>query len=491
MKVDATHKLLFLLGIIFLFYGCKQPERTIVGDDPATIPADTTTEQTSGEFWSLTIGELYPINTLDPLLADNPASIRAVQLLYEGLVRFDSTGKIQPALATEWSISKDSLKYTFQLDNEIYYHDSDAFSTGTGRRLVADDVKWAFERMTRVDVPPFAAQLFMKIRGFEPFFQEQRHVYHASQRTMDEIPGISVSDDNTVIFDLEERDPHFLEKLAMPHAVIYPREAVGSTAEDFKTVGTGPFYLARQGSDSSTILTKFRNHPKADEIHLNRVAIVSSSSESDLLLKLEEGDIHLLPDIGPKIMQNLFNGMGQIKSSFAENYSLSDAGGRKTYVFYQNPSVNLSPEVVGDIKSLVNSDLFFTDLPDNTISVTVTDTGVSDTSKPDISDHTNKLNSTFSNDPFIRTLLTEFSKHFSSEGYSFKMTDFRVPTKDIAFVIGEQSNFGTTDQWTDFVPLFRVTIPSTALMRTEIDGQLFNTHPWWINLFGVKVPFEN
>ncbi len=200
----SPYKLLALVLFFITLAGCKQPETIVIDDDPtAAAPSDTTADEPSAEaadFQQLVIGEYNSIPSLDPLFADNAASMRAIQLVYEGLVRLDAEGSVVPGMAESWEVSDDSLTYTFQLRNNIYYHDSESFSTGTGRRMSSGDVKFVFERMAQPGVPPTAAQLFMDIKGFDPYFHEQQNVYLPGQRKLEGISGIQTPGENSVVF---------------------------------------------------------------------------------------------------------------------------------------------------------------------------------------------------------------------------------------------------------------------------------------------------
>jgi ABC-type oligopeptide transport system substrate-binding subunit len=62
---------------------------------------------------------VYNMESLpDDLLMINSRNIRQQDLisaLFEGLVSVDSEGNIIPALASEWTVSKDKLTYTFKI----------------------------------------------------------------------------------------------------------------------------------------------------------------------------------------------------------------------------------------------------------------------------------------------------------------------------------------------------------------------------------------
>jgi peptide/nickel transport system substrate-binding protein len=242
-------KLLIFFAVIVLFAGCKQPETIVVDESPSTAASgDTTTEDQApgneASFRQLIVGEHNAIKSMNPLFVENLSEMRAVQLIYEGLVRFDGSGSIVSGLAKDWSVSNDSLQYTFTLRPTIFYHDSEIFSTGTGRSLSSQDIKFVFERMAQSGVPPSAAQMFMDIEGFEPYYQEQHFVYNPKNRELNGVSGIQAPNDSTVVFQLVDQDPDFLRKLATPLALIYPREAVGENVESFTPVGTGPFVFS-------------------------------------------------------------------------------------------------------------------------------------------------------------------------------------------------------------------------------------------------------
>src|SRR5215469_16075401 len=63
--------------------------------------------------------------------------------VYEPLLRYDSKQqKFEPALATEWSVTADGLRWTFKLRPNVRFH--------SGERMTAQAVKDQFERSVKV-----------------------------------------------------------------------------------------------------------------------------------------------------------------------------------------------------------------------------------------------------------------------------------------------------------------------------------------------------
>ncbi|PAU94542.1 hypothetical protein CK503_07035 [Aliifodinibius salipaludis] len=495
MKLLSSQNYLpvFILSLLLL-WGCKQPETIVIEDEPTvSAPSDTTEEYPTGDddsdFRQLVIGEYQSITSFDPLLADNGATMRALQLIYEGLVRLDADGKTIPAVAKGWEVNNDSLTYTFTLKQNIYYHDSDVFNTGTGRRLTARDVKFVFERMAKLGNPPTAAKLFWDIKGFEPFYQEQHKVYELEKRTLSEVSGIQTPNDSTVVFELHEQDPQFLKKLATPYAVIYPREAVASTSNSFAPVGTGPFTLSSQTADSAYIFAKSQKYHAATTIRLNRVDILTSSSKSKLMRQIGSGDIQLLPELGPNMIQNVATDEGMLKTGFNDRYTLTKRDNFNEIVIRSNPSAGITNEDANRISHLAysNTSSYFEQLPGSIITVDSTanqqQSGTTLTKE--------RLYAAFSEDPFARTYLANLAETLGRQNVELNMTKLRIPTKNIDLWVTQHTPLIHDNKDglnNDYPELFHFRVHPTALQRNEIAGLNFNQYGWWLDLRGVFLP---
>ena len=81
---------------------------------------------------------------LDPTIAA-PVAIGQVtwQNIYQGLVRLDRDGKVQPQLAESWTVAPDGLTYTFKLRTGAKFQNGEPFNSAVA--------KFALERAKAAD----------------------------------------------------------------------------------------------------------------------------------------------------------------------------------------------------------------------------------------------------------------------------------------------------------------------------------------------------
>ncbi len=148
-------------------------------------------------------------NSLDlPQAAERNASTTAWQM-YDSLVWINDKGLIEPALAESWEVSEDGTEYTFQLRQDVTFHNGEPFNAGA--------VVFSWERASTGD------------------FEYSHHWQEAS--LVEEI------DDYTVKITTPEPNALFLSTVADNWAMIPPGyfQEVGQDGFNEHPMGTGPF----------------------------------------------------------------------------------------------------------------------------------------------------------------------------------------------------------------------------------------------------------
>ncbi len=158
--------------------------------------------------------------SLDPNIWSGGSDLGVMRQMYDTLIWSPAPGEFQPGLATSWTASDDGLVYTFELRDDVTFHDGTPFN--------AEAVKFMFERIKNPDSKS------LNIGAIGPF------------------ESATVVDEFTVEIRLSEPWGAFLTNVSEPHLSPTSPAAVAELGEDFaqNPVGTGPFMFDRwSGND--------------------------------------------------------------------------------------------------------------------------------------------------------------------------------------------------------------------------------------------------
>jgi oligopeptide transport system substrate-binding protein len=176
--------------------------------------------------------------TLDPARLSDIYGQSVAHQLFDGLVQYDRTLAIAPALAQFWKASRDGLTWTFTLRKGVKFHH--------GREMTADDVVYSLARLLDPKVKSGAADLFGSIKGAQEFREGKAQT----------VSGLVALDSHTVQVTLKEALAPFVSVLAIGHTKILPRDVVEERGEAFgmHPVGTGPFKFIRWDRQKEIVL---------------------------------------------------------------------------------------------------------------------------------------------------------------------------------------------------------------------------------------------
>jgi oligopeptide transport system substrate-binding protein len=277
------HKLQALAFCIFLFAACGKQ----------------TDEKNNKSVFRY--NQINPISSLDPAFARNQANMWAIQSLFDCLVEVDDSLHIVPSLAKSWDISANGLHYTFHLRDNVFFHNNACFPNGTGRRMVAADVVYSFNRIIdSVTVNSPGSWIFKdRVTKNQPF----------------EAPN-----DSTFILNLEKPFRPMLGILTAQYCSIVPKEAIDKYQKDFRKnpVGTGPFVFKKWLENQGLFLVKNDNFWEyaADGTrlpYLDGVRVSFMPDRKTAYLEMMRGKLDYMSGIESSIANELLTADGEIQ----------------------------------------------------------------------------------------------------------------------------------------------------------------------------------
>lgn len=217
------------------------------------------TESTSS---SITVGIANDIDSLDPNKTVTAGTREVLFNIYEGLVKPDSSGNLNPAVAESYTISDDARVYTFTLRDGVKFHN--------GAKVTAEDVVFSINRCADASSGNQLAPAF------------------------DSIESVEAVDDKTVVITLKEGDSEFLPYLT---TAIVPKNN-----DDYENhpAGTGPYMFVSRSPQENVVLKKFADYWDPDgtkggtPAHIDNVTLKIISNPDMLVMNLEGGSVDMI-----------------------------------------------------------------------------------------------------------------------------------------------------------------------------------------------------
>lgn len=277
----------------------------------------------------------------DLSMLDNK-NIREKDLLFaifEGLVKEDSKGNILPALAEDWTISKDRLSYKFK---------------------IREDAKWSNgNKITAQDFQDFFQWILKKGKNNE-HIKELKCIYGASEymngrREFSEV-AINAKKDNILEIRLNNKCSYFLNILSHPlltlrQTNVFTENYIGNFS---KVKFTGPFIINNVSDEKVINLEKNKYYWEEDKVKSKRIDFVSIENKEDALIQFERDNpsIDVLVDPPKNEINRLYNkNYIELYSSFKSMniiFNLKNSKLGRNVNFRNSIKYSLSRNVISD-----------------------------------------------------------------------------------------------------------------------------------------------
>jgi len=244
--------------------------------------------------------ELTGIASLDPAFAKNQSVMWPIHQLYNTLVEVDENMHLKPSLASRWEFSEDKKTITFHLRDDVFFHDDAAFEAGKGRKLVAADVVYSFNRLIdRATASPGAWIFNNKVDALQPF---------------------TALDDSTFRLSLLQPFQPILGILSTQYCSIIPKEAVDKYGQDFRRhpVGSGPFAFVAWEEGQALIMKKNEHYFEKDSAgnrlpYLDGIKVNFYDSRATEFLEFQQNRLDFINDIDASFKDEMLGKAGNLK----------------------------------------------------------------------------------------------------------------------------------------------------------------------------------
>ncbi len=231
----------------------------------------------------------YPISPdpehLNPFTATTIAISTINNNMYEGLVGLNNqTGELVPRLAESWTISDDTLTYTFNLRQGALFHDTGSVEFTDGdREFKAEDWVCAAQHSVSEDETVSQHPEWLEsVVGYEEFKAGEA----------DSISGIVTPDPYTIEITLTQPNRLFITTLGVPGI---PCEVVADMASYVNSpVGTGPFQFVEWQRDDHITVAKNPDYYEAGKPGVDGVRFINVADPNTALLQYREGELDFL-----------------------------------------------------------------------------------------------------------------------------------------------------------------------------------------------------
>lgn len=199
--------------------------------------------------------------TLDPRKARDLVSTTVVRMFFEGLTRMGKNGKIEKALADQIDVSEDGLRYSFHLRRSFW---------SNGDRVTSFDFANSWKSILHPEFPTDTA--------YQLYVIKNARKAKLGEIGLEEV-GIQTPDAETLVVNLEQPVPFFLELVSM---VCFAPMPYRGMKENVEHISNGPFLLKSWKHGDEIRAVKNPDYWEAEKIALSNIHLLMMSRDTEI-----------------------------------------------------------------------------------------------------------------------------------------------------------------------------------------------------------------
>ena len=225
-------------------------------------------DETSGK--TFTFASELDIISLDSTVGDDGMSFNAMHALTDGLMGLDKDGKTVNALADSYEVSDDNLTYTFKLKDAKW---------SNGDAVTANDFVYSWRRIIK-NSGNYAYMIGSDgagVKNADEIMAKQADGKDLTDADLETL-GITAKDDKTLVVELANPCPYFLDLMTFP--CYYPQnqkfveekgDLYGSDADNM--ISNGAFVLKSWTKGSEATFVKNDNYYNKDAVKIDTLVM--------------------------------------------------------------------------------------------------------------------------------------------------------------------------------------------------------------------------
>lgn len=291
--------LVLVLTLSLALTGCGKQDKPepAATDDNQKEEAKGDSEEKLAEEQILRVNWSQEPPDLDPQTTTDQVSFWIINATYEGLVRLDADGNVQPGLAEKWDEEETEdggVKYTFHLRDAQW---------SDGTPITAEDFEYSWFKA--ID-PEVAAEYSYQLTDTAGIKNAAK--FFAGEIKDKEEVGIKAVDEKTFEVELERDIPFFLSLTSFPTFIPAQKAALEEFGDAFaseadKMVYSGPFVISEWEHEQKLNLKKNEKYWDAENVKLEEIHGDMITENNTAINLYETGDLDVT-GVAPEFLDN-------------------------------------------------------------------------------------------------------------------------------------------------------------------------------------------